>query len=96
MAICYDKLDLEDKDAKKIASKGISRTTNNFLYDQYKQALYEEETFEATNYSIRAKKNSICTTVSRKRGLTGTHIKNFVHPDRISITPHKRHRSNNE
>ena len=81
-----------DKDAEKVASKGISRLHNKFLYEQYKDALYKDEVFEATNFTMRVRDNQMRTMLCKKRALSGMHVKNCVQDDRVSIIPHKRHK----
>jgi len=80
----------DDKDAEKVASKGISKRTNKFHYNQYKKVCYQNETFDATNYSIKVQNEKMCTIKSLKRGLAGVHVKSFVQEDKVTTIPHKK------
>lgn len=93
-AICNDKKAKNDKDYTKIASKGVSKKTNTFYYDQYKKVCYDNATFNATNFSIRKQGDQMQTRKQLKRGLAGVHVKNEVQEDRVTTIPHKRQRMN--
>ena len=92
-AICYDRIAEEKKDATKVASKGVSKLTNTYKYDQYLQVVYNHKRFDAVNYTFRVKNDRMSTLRTIKSGLTGTHAKNYVEDDRISIRPHRKHSS---
>ena len=94
MAYCEDKDMVGDVDATKCAQKGVSKRHNKYSYENFKECLYKDKVFEATNYTIREHAGAIRTMKCRKRGLTGTHVKNLVLDDRVTVVPHKRHRSN--
>ena len=72
--------------------KGISKRTNKYTYEQYKRSLYENATYDATNYTIRVQDDEMCTMKCLKRGLTGIHVKNMVQNDRVSTKPYKHQR----
>ena len=85
---------MSDKDALKIASKGVSRHTNKYKYEQYKDVLYQNMTYDAINYSIRHHQGQMKSLKCTKRGLVGVHVKNHIEDDRVSTVPHKRQRMN--
>ena len=91
-AICFDKEAENDKDSRKVASKGVSKKTNKFQYSQYKEVCYENKTYDATNFTMRVQDKQMRTLKCMKRGLGGVHVKNQVQDDRISTVPHKRQR----
>ena len=87
-AICHDKDDENDKEAKKIASKGVPRITNKYTYNQYKSVLYDGVTLDAVNYTIRKFQGSMRSLKCTKRGLSSVHIKNMVSDDRVTTKTH--------
>ena len=93
MAVCYDKIAAEDKDAEKVACKGVSKLTNKYRFDQYRDVLYNHERLLATNYVIRNKNGTMRTMKCIKTGLGGVHIKGQVQDDRVSVVPYAKHLS---
>ena len=90
-AVCYDKIAAEDKDAEKVACKGVSKLMNKYGFDQYKDVLYKHDRFSATNFVIRPKDRFMRTMKCKKTGLAGVHVKGRVQEDRVSIVPHTKH-----
>jgi len=72
--------------------KGVNKRTNKYTYEQYKQTLYKNATYEATNYTIRLQDDVMRTMKCLKRGLAGVHVKNMVQDDRVSTLPYKHQR----
>jgi hypothetical protein len=87
-AICNDKDIAQEKDAEKIASKGVSKVSNKFEYAQYKDVLYEDQVYQATNFTLRVKDGKMRSLKCIKKGLSSVHIKNFIQEDRVSTKPH--------
>ena len=74
-----------------MASKGVSKLTNEYDYEQYNRVVYNNMKYDAVNFSIRLKDGKMRTIKQTKLGLNGTHIKSFVKNDRVTIVPHKKH-----
>ena len=91
IAVCYDKIAAEEKDAEKSACKGVSKLTNKYKLDQYRDVLYNHERLLATNYVIRSTNGMMQTLRCTKTGLTGVHVKGQVQEDRVTVLPHKKH-----
>ena len=90
MAYCADKEAAGDDEARKVASKGVSKLHNRYSYDNYKSAMYDDKIFDAVNYSIKEYLGQMRTMKFKKRGLSGVQVKNLVLEDRVSIVPHKK------
>ena len=91
-AVCHDRVASDARDATKTATKGVSKLTNVFEYDQYSEVVYDARKFDVINYSIRLKDGEMRTMKINKIGLNGVHIKNFVQEDRVTTIPHIKHR----
>ena len=88
MAFCKDKEARGDKDARKVALKGVNES-NVYDYSQYKEALYRGKIFDGENCHIRVQGGEMRTVKTRKRALAGVHVKSYVQEDRVTTRPHK-------
>ena len=75
-----------DSGEYKRSSKGIQSRVK-LSYDHFKEAIYEDETLEGENISIRLHQNEMKTMVVKKQALKNLFIKAFVSSDRVSVTP---------
>ena len=82
---CYFATCLDNKNIKR-SSKGIQHRVL-LTYEDYKNSVYESESKEVQNISIRLHENKMKTVVSTKRGLKNALFKAFVHDDRITVSP---------
>lgn len=81
----YMAIDFE-KDDVKLSSKGI-QSRNMLKYDHFRQSLYNEETIEVENCSLRMRNHEMQTTKVKKIGLRNTFTKGKLLDDGITIVP---------
>ena len=80
MAVCHD------TKKEKRSSKGVQARVL-LTYNDYKNALYESETMDVDNVSIRLHNNQMKTIQSTKIALKNVLYKAYVHEDKISVSP---------
>ena len=74
---------------EKRSSKGVQKRYR-LTYDDYKRCLYEDNSIDATNISIRMFRGQMTTLAQRKAGLQNRMIKSYVHDDRVTVSPFKK------
>ena len=74
----------------KIAAKGVSKHTNNLMYEMYKKTLYTGTTFMAKNVSFRDRGGTMTTISTTKRGLVNVNSKSFTNADFVTTSPFKK------
>ena len=80
MAICHD------TEKQKRSSKGIQARVL-LTYNDYKKAVYESQTMDVDNVSIRVHNNQMKTIQSTKLAMKNVLFKAFVMDDKITVRP---------